>query len=342
MKTNLVRGLNEKAGNNFSWRAVLAGLVTFLATLILLAFIGTAIGFGTPDLTASDPFSGVGTGLVIWVIVTLILSFGAGGYIAGITANRAGFIHGFLTWAVSLISIVVLMASGISSAFGALGSVVGATAGAVGDITQQVGSGVVTLTEESFNAITENMDVDTTKLESTTKEVLEDTDIPELQPDYLQNQLDATGEEIANAGYNIVVGGKDAGNEIDKVVSSIEERIDKINEGLDTDALTTAVSNNTDLSEEEAKAAVNNINETYTETAGKVSQALDDAKVAVQDLQTEAEQARQTAEEVSNKASKYSLYIFVGLLVAMFITAFAGQAGAKTYLEAHEDNTAIK
>jgi len=26
----------------------------------------------------------------------------------------------------------------------------------------------------------------------------------------------------------------------------------------------------------------------------------------------------------------------------MFVTAFAGQAGAKTYLEAHEDNTAIK
>jgi Heme/copper-type cytochrome/quinol oxidases, subunit 1 len=346
MKTNLVRGLNEKAGNNFSWRAVLAGLVTFLATLILLSFIGTAIGFGTPDLTASDPFSGVGTGLVIWVIVTLILSFGAGGYIAGLTANRAGFIHGFITWAVSLISIVVLMASGISSAFGALGNVVGATVGAVGDVTQQVGSGVATLTEESFNAITENMNVDTAELESTTTEVLEDTDIPELQPDYLQSQLDATGEEIANAGYNIVVGGNDAGSEIDNVVSNIEERVDTINQGLDTDALTTAVSNNTDLSEEEAEAAVNNINETYTETAEQASQALDDAKVAVQDLQTEAEQAieegRQTAEEVSNNAAKYSLYIFVGLLIAMFVTAFAGQAGAKTYLEAHEDNTAIK
>ena len=109
--------------------------------------------------------------------------------------------------------------------------------------------------------------------------------------------------------------------------------------------LTTAVSNNTDLSEE-AEAAVNNINETYTETAEQASQALDDAKVAVQDLQTEAEQAieqgRQTAEEVSNNASKYALYIFVRLLIAMFVTAFAGQAGAKTYLEAHEGNIAIK
>src|SRR5699024_1138771 len=183
MKNYLARGLNEKAGNNFSWRSVFAGVVTFLAMLILLSFIGTAIGFGTPDLTTSDPFSGVGTGLVIWIIVTLILSFGAGGYIAGLTANRAGFIHGFITWAVSLISIVVLMTTAISSVFGALGNVVGATTGAIGTVTQEVGSGVATLTEESFNKVTENMNIDTAELESTTIEVLEDTDIPELQPD---------------------------------------------------------------------------------------------------------------------------------------------------------------
>ena len=259
MKNYLARGLNEKAGNNFSWRSVFAGVVTFLAMLILLSFIGTAIGFGTPDLTTSDPFSGVGTGLVIWVIITLILSFGAGGYIAGLTANRAGFIHGFITWAVSLISIAVLMTTAVSSIFGVAGNIVGSTAGVVGDVTQEVGSGVASLTEDSFNAITENVEVDTDELESTTTEVLEDTDIPELQPDYLQSQLDATGEDIKDAGYNVVVSGNDAGDEIDKVIANIEERMDTINDGLDEDALTDAVANNTDLSEEEANSAVNNI-----------------------------------------------------------------------------------
>lgn len=346
MKNYLARGLNEKAGNNFSWRSVFAGVVTFLAMLILLSFIGTAIGFGTPDLTTSDPFSGVGTGLVIWIIVTLILSFGAGGYIAGLTANRAGFIHGFITWAVSLISIVVLMTTAISSVFGALGNVVGATTGAIGTVTQEVGSGVATLTEESFNKVTENMNLDTAELESTTTEVLEDTDIPELQPDYLQDQLSATGEDIKDAGYNIVVSGNDAGNEMDKVISNIEDRIDTINQGLDKDALTTAVANNTDLSEEEAESAVNNISEAYDEAAQQASQTLDEAKVTVQKLQTEAEQAAEegveVAEEVSDEAAKYSLYIFAGLLIAMFVTAFAGQAGVKTYQDANVDNTAVK
>ncbi len=339
MRKYLARGLNEKAGNNFSWRAVFAGVVTFLAMMIMLSFIGTAIGFGVPDFTTSDPLSGVGTGLVIWVIVTLILSFGAGGYIAGLTANRAGFIHGFITWAVSLLSIAVLMTTAVSSAFGALGNIVSTTAGAVGDATGQVASGAANLSEDAFNQITEDMNVDSSELESSVNEVLEDTDIPELQPDYLQDQVEATGEDVKDAGYNIVVNGNDAQNEIDKVVSNINERLDTINQELDEDELTRAISENTDLSEAETEDAVNNITEAYNETSQQASQALEEAQSSIQDLTVEAEQK---AEEVSDDAAKYSLYIFAGLLIALFVTAFAGYGGAKTYHEVHADNTAVK
>lgn len=339
MKNYLARGLDEKAGNNFSWRAVFAGVVTFLAMLIMLSFIGTAIGFGAPDFTTSDPLSGVGTGLVIWVIVTLILSFGAGGYIAGLTANRAGFIHGFITWAVSLLSIAVLMTTAVSSAFGALGNIVSTTTQAVGGAAGEAASGAASLSEDAFNDIAEDMDVDTSELESTVNEVLEDTDIPELQPDYLQDQLEATGEDIADAGYNIVVGGNDAQSEIDTVTTNIEERVDTINQELDTDALTTAVSENTDLSEEETEAAVNNITEAYNETAGQASQALEEAQTTIQELEVEAEQ---TAEDISDSTAEYSIYIFVGLLIALFVTAFAGYGGAKTYHEVNADNAAVK
>lgn len=346
MKNYLARGLDEKAGNNFSWRAVFAGVVTFIATLILLSFIGTAIGFGVPDLTTSDPSSGVGVGLVIWVIVTLVLAFGLGGYIAGITANRAGFIHGFITWAVGLISIVVLLSTAVSSIFGAVGNIVGSTAETVGNVTQEAASGVANISEDSFNAIVDNVDVDTDELETTVTDVLEDTDIPELQPDYIQSQVEATGEDITDAGYNIVVGGNDAQDEIDTVVNNIDERIETIDQELDEEALTTAVSENTDLSEEEVDSAVNNIMEAYGQATEQASQTLEEAQVAIQDLQVEVEQKAeegvQTAEEVTDETAKYSLYIFFGLLVALFITAFAGQAGAKTYQEVNPDNTAVK
>ena len=54
------------------------------------------------------------------------------------------------------------------------------------------------------------------------------------------------------------------------------------------------------------------------------------------------DQGREKAEEASDEAAKYSLYIFAGLLVAMFVTAFAGQAGVRTYQDANVDNTAVK
>lgn len=68
---------------------------------------------------------------------------------------------------------------------------------------------------------------------------------------------------------------------------------------------------------------------------------MNDAQAAVEDLQVQAEEAlaesAQVAEDITNKTSQYSLYIFVGLLVAMFITAFAGHAGAKTANETHNN-----
>lgn len=346
MRKYLARGLDEKAGSNFSWRATFAGVVTFLAILILLSFIGTAIGFGAPDYTTSNPFEHVGMELVIWTIVTLVLSFGAGGYIAGITANRAGFIHGFLTWAVSLISIVILMTTAVSSIFGAVGSIIGTTTKTVGNITEEAASGVATLSQESFDAITENTDVDTEELEGNVNEVLEDTDIPELQPDYLQGQVNDTNEDIKDAGYNVVVKGNDVDSEVDSVVSNIEERLDTIDQGLDKDALTTAITDNTDLSEDEADDAADNIIDTYEKTSEQASESLQQAKGEIEDLQVKAKQAEEeapkVAEEVTDDAAKYSLYAFIGLLISLFVTAFAGQAGAKTYHDVHADNEAVK
>ena len=172
-------------------------------------------------------------------------------------------------------------------------------------------------------------------------DVLEDTEIEQLQPDYLDNQVQATIDDVSTAGYNIVVNGQDPQQEIENVTSNIQGRIDEIGQELDEDALTEAISNNTDLSEQEAEEAVTNIQEAYGQASQEAEQALNDAQTAVEDLQVQAEQAfaesAQVAEEVANKTSQYSLYVFLGLLAAMFITSFAGFAGAKTASETHNN-----
>lgn len=122
---------------NISWGAVFAGVVTFMALTVLLSLITAALGLGVTDLTSDNPGQGVGVATGISSIITLALALAGGGYVAGLLAGRAGLIHGFLTWATSLLVIVVLAATLIGNILGTAGSVVsGATSAISGAVAQ--------------------------------------------------------------------------------------------------------------------------------------------------------------------------------------------------------------
>src|SRR5690606_25255759 len=102
----------DRAGraSNVSWGAIFAGVVTFLAVMVLLSLVTAGIG-----LTGS----GVGAG--IWSVIAIALALGAGGYVAGALAVRSGLLHGFLTWATSLVAALVLTIWLSASVLGAVG-----------------------------------------------------------------------------------------------------------------------------------------------------------------------------------------------------------------------------
>ena len=103
---------------NTSWGAILAGVVTFLAVAVLLSLVTAAIGLGGA--------SGTTTG--IWSAVSTALALAAAGYVTGALAVRSGLLHGFLTWATSVVAAVVLVAWLGSSLLGVLGGVLGQVA----------------------------------------------------------------------------------------------------------------------------------------------------------------------------------------------------------------------
>ena len=103
---------------NTSWGAILAGVVTFLAVVVLLSMVPAVIGL--------DGASGTATG--IWSAVSMALALAAAGYVAGALAVRSGLLHGFLTWATSVVAAVVLVAWLGASLLGALGGVLGQVA----------------------------------------------------------------------------------------------------------------------------------------------------------------------------------------------------------------------
>lgn len=122
---------------NVSWGAIIAGTVTFLALTILLSLITAALGLGMADLTSGNPGEGVGVATGISSVVTLVLALAAGGYVAGALAGRAGLIHGFLTWATSLLTAVVLAGLLVGNILGAAGNVLGSTAQTIGQAAGQ-------------------------------------------------------------------------------------------------------------------------------------------------------------------------------------------------------------
>lgn len=114
---------------NVSWGSVIAGVMTFLAITVLLSLVTAGIGI-----------EGSGFWAGIWTIVALAIALIAAGYVAGALAVRSGLLHGFLTWATSLIVALALTVWLGASLLGAVGGIVSSAADAVSgtDVTQVI------------------------------------------------------------------------------------------------------------------------------------------------------------------------------------------------------------
>ncbi len=116
---------------NVSWGAIFAGVVTFLAIVLLFSLLTAAVGLDDS-----------GTGAAVVTVIGLLLGFLGGGGVAGAMAVRGGLIHGFLTWASSLLAIVVLVVAltltAASAVGGVLGSILGSFGSAAGPALSQV------------------------------------------------------------------------------------------------------------------------------------------------------------------------------------------------------------
>jgi len=123
------------------WGPIIAGIVTALATQLILSGIGIAIGAtsiagsGAPRTNAPD----VGQAVGIWSIISLFLSLLIGSWVAarasGPMNRNTAMLNGAILWATTLALSSWLLASGVTGAFGILGS----NAGEIVNQVQQPG-----------------------------------------------------------------------------------------------------------------------------------------------------------------------------------------------------------
>lgn len=337
-------GANEReAGYNLSWGSIFAGVVTFIALFMTFSLIGSAIGFGMVEPTSNNPLDGVGTGLMIWTVVTLILSLFGAGFVSGVAARRVGLVHGFLTWATSMIVTIVMLSYVTIGAFSVVGSLLGNIASAVGSGVENVASGTADVASKAFDEITGNMgDINTDQLETDVRDVLKDTDVPELQPNYLQDQVSDATSDITDAGKKIATDPNKADEIIDDLSTKLQDRATKISDSVDEDAISNAVAKNTDLNQQEAQEATQNIVNGLQKASDEAQQQIETAQQnldqAKQDIDQAVKDARKKADEISDATAKASIWSFVAMVLGLVLTSIGGMVGANLVKIADHEN----
>jgi hypothetical protein len=147
------------------WGPIIAGLVVALSTQLVLSALGVAVGassIGDSGAPRTDA-GGVGVGIGIWSIISLLISLFAGGWTAARTAGRmsrnTALLNGTILWASMLALSAWLLSSGVSGAFGVAAS----NAGSVINQVRQVNPTVVPTTPGQVAAKTPNITAQQTR-----------------------------------------------------------------------------------------------------------------------------------------------------------------------------------
>lgn len=314
------------------WGAVFAGALVALVCMIALNMLGLGVGFASINpTTEANPFSGIGTGAIIWYVVATLISLFTGGYVAGRLSgmpkkSNAG-LHGILSWC--LVTLVTLwlftttMGRVVSGVGSAISSVTGGVVNTVGAVVPN------NLDNKIGDLISQEINLNNVNLNKVRAEVfalLEDADKAALDPDNLKEDYQEIKSSARSNAQDVKNNPFSAGNDVNQVIDRIQAKGGNVLEAMDKDALVNVITARTELSEAEARKEVNRISRELEQTAATVRQ----------DVRQFANRAAETAEEVGGSVADglatAAILGFVALLLGALVSFFGGQTGRQTDL----------
>ena len=143
--------------NRVQWGPILAGIAVAITAMLLLSILGLAVGSTALSPRASN--QNVTTGAAIWGIISAIIAFFLGGWVAAKSAAVGGWGSGVLNGLIvgCAVVVIVLWMTGAG-----IGAVLGTVSGNIGDIARLItGSsagatqqGVSQAAQQATNAVT--------------------------------------------------------------------------------------------------------------------------------------------------------------------------------------------
>ncbi|MGE5682261.1 MAG: hypothetical protein ACM34K_15445 [Bacillota bacterium] len=301
-----------------SWGAVFAGVLIALVVQLLLSLLGLGIGFGSIDArTESNPFSGLGTGALIWWVVSMLISLFAGGLasgrLAGVPRSFDGVLHGLLSFSVFTLISFYLLTTAIGSVISGVGSVVGQT-------LSLAGKGISAAAPEVAGAVNQQLKergIDLTYLKNEARQILRETGKPELQPENIKRQAQNSREDISNEVGSMASNPQGSGETADNLIDRLFAQGKGITNAADRDAAVNVIMKRTGKTRAESEQIVDNWISTYNQAKAK----FDTVKVQAE------EQARVTGDQAASAASKASIFAFIGLVLGAVASAVGGNVG---------------
>ena len=290
-------------GHYVDWHSIIAGAVVATAIGVVFAGFGAALG-----LSALSPQQGEGNGTLsmiltgLWALVTILVSYGAGGYVAGRMRRRVDAatpdevsardsIHGMVVWGLGVLIGAWIAGSVLGSAANAVTNVAQGAAQAVGSVAQGLGSAAGGAAQAATDAAT---------------------------GDGGTGGLDLSGFSPIEAVNNRLLRG--TGEQVDPNATVSPVARDVLFEVARTGELTE--DNRAILAEEVAR----NSTLTPDEANARIDQAVEQVTQLRDDAQQQVDQAAQAARDAADAARRAA--VLTGFLVA---AGFAIALGAAMY-----------
>lgn len=324
-KTTNLNSYNSVPRKGVSWRAIFAGTVTVLSIMLLLNLIGLSIGLGSIEPTEeSNPLSGLGTGSLIWWIVSSLIALFAGGYVAarvGVSfSNKSGIIQGIMTWALYTFISTWLITSAIGSIISGVGNVVGNVLTSAGQVVEnQLGPVIEEQAQE--------LDISLEDARQEFYALLRDTQKEELQPEELEQRAQEVGSTAQARGERAAQRPGQVDAEVERVFSEARNQFEDSYEALDREALVNVLVERTDMSEQEAQETVDSYIAQY-ENLRQEAEAF---------LERSREEINQQAENVADAAADAALYMAIAMILGIIAAAGGGFVGVKNLRDDYED-----
>lgn len=297
-----------------SWGAIFAGTLVAIVTMLLLNLLGIGIGLGSINpVDEVQPFSGLGTGAIIWWVVSNLIAIFAGGFVAGrlagVPLRTSSTLHGILTWCLYTLISFWLLTTAIGSIISGVGSILSGAISAAGSGIEAVAGG-----NGNQNNNQQAASVSFYDIQREVRQVLSDTGDPALQLDSIQRVAENTAQQarqnLRNESY---VSDQDLNQIVQDVLFQGGQLVNKI----DRQDVVNVVVARTNLKEEEAKNVADVIVRKHEQAKEQWTQFKADAELEIE----------QKGQQVAESASTAAIWSFVALFLGAIVGGAGGIAG---------------